>query len=188
MQKCSNWVTNCSLGLNSVWDCEYICMYVCVRTCQITEQRLKAWCAATSLIKRESLHCSGCRHHRQTSLITLSKCRFVQAISPLLFAYANMTDLIISFYISHTLIVIVKTAAWSQGQTHPVLLLSFPFSSGSIYRRLSTLIHATCFMRFCCSTSHVAECHGSIISQQMPLPDIVSVGEGKIIRPLPREG
>lgn len=107
-----------------------LCVYllrVCV--CQITDQRLKAERTMTSLIKRESLHCSGCRHHhRQTSLITLSKCRFVQAISPLLFAYANMTDLIISFYISHTLIVIVKTVAWSQGQTHSVLSLSLPLS------------------------------------------------------------
>lgn len=154
---------------------ESVCVCVCVRS----RCRLKAEHGMTSLIKKESLHCSGCRHHhRQTSLITLSKCRFVQAISPLLFAYANMTDLIISFYISHTLIVIVKTAAWSQGQTHSVLFLSFPLSlflSRSIYQWLSAFIPATCFMRFCHSKqSHVVECHGSIIIQQMPLPDIVS--------------
>lgn len=120
--KCAlNWVTGSRQGLK--------CVFVCVCMCQITEQRLEAERTVTSLIKRESLHCSGCRHHhRQTSLITLSKCRFVQAISPLLFAYANMTDLIISFYISHTLIVIVKTAAWSQGQTYSVRSLSFPLS------------------------------------------------------------
>ena len=87
-----------------------VSVYMCV--CQITEQRLQAKHTVTSLIKRESLHCSGCRHHhRQTSLITLSKCCFVHAINPLLFAYANMTDLIISFYISHTLIVIIKNCS-----------------------------------------------------------------------------
>lgn len=133
--------------------------------CQITEQRLEAERTVTSLIKRESLHCSGCRHHhRQTSLITLSKCRFVQAISPLLFAYANMTDLIISFYISHTLIVIVKTAAWSQGRTHSVLLLSFPLSLPQSITTVDSHSVA-CFMRFCHSKqSHAVECHGGIIS------------------------
>lgn len=140
-----------------------MCVCVCLR---VTEQRLEAKHTVTSLIKRESLHCSGCRHHhRQTSLITLSKCHFVQAISPLLFAYANMTDLIISFYISHTLIVIVKTDAWSQGQTHSVLSLSF---SPPLSLNLSPTVDfhsATCFMRFCRSEqSHVVECHGSIIS------------------------
>lgn len=148
--------------------CVCVCIYVYMCVCQITEQRLEAERTVTSLIKRESLHCSGCRHHhRQTSLITLSKCRFVQAISPLLFAYANMTDLIISFYISHTLIVIVKTAAWSQGRTHSVLSLSFPLSL-SLSLNLSPTVDshsATCFMRFCRSKqSHAVECHGSIIS------------------------
>lgn len=152
-----------------------VCVCVCKCGCQILELKLKAKHTMTSLIKGESLHCSGCRHHhRQTSLITLSKCCFVQAISPLLFAYANMTDLIISFYISRTLIVIVKTAAWSQGQTRLVRLLFFTSLSCSIYQRLSTLIHATCFMRFGrFKQSHVVECHGSIISQQMPLRDII---------------
>ena len=151
-----------------VWVCVCVCVCVCacVRACQITEQRLEAERTVTSLIKRESLHCSGCRHHhRQTSLITLSKCRFVQAISPLLFAYANMTDLIISFYISHTLIVIVKTAAWSQGRTHSVLSLSFPLSPSLNLSQLSTLIPVHVLWGFVAlKQSHAVECHGSIIS------------------------
>lgn len=136
-----------------------LCVYV-------SEHRFEEERTVTSLIKRESLHCSACRHHhRQTSLITLSKCRFVQAISPLLFAYANMTDLIISFYISHTPIVIVKTAAWSQGRTHSVLSWTNPPLAHSLNPSPTVASHsATCVMRFCRSKqSHVVECHGSII-------------------------
>lgn len=146
---------------------------------------LKAKSAVTCLIKRKSLHCCGCWHHRQTSLIILSKCRFVQAISPLLFAYANLTDLIISFYISHTLIVIVKTDAWNQGQT---VLTMPPCPTLSITNcRLSFPLHV--LWGFVALHSHVAECHGTIISQQMCLPDTAWLGRGKeIIGPLPTEG
>lgn len=126
--------------------CVWGCVVVCVCVCEITEQRLKAEHIVTSLIKGESLHCSCCRHHhRQTSLITLSKCRFVQAISPLLFAYANMTDLIISFYISHTLIVIVKNCRMEPRANALGPLAVFPPAlssclSPSIHHQLSTLI------------------------------------------------
>lgn len=82
-----NWVKGsrqglkCVLALYMVWMCAGAS--ACVSMCRITEQRLAAERTVTSLIKRESLHCSRCRHHhRQTSLITLSKCCFLQAIRP----------------------------------------------------------------------------------------------------------
>lgn len=123
---CYSWDKGLSQDIHNKWksvqchnkdSCANLCVhaYVFSRCVSLTkEHRLDRGHTVTRLIKRESLHRSGYQHHHcQTFLIMFFKCCFIQAISPLLFAYANMTELIISFYISHAVIVIIKTSALS---------------------------------------------------------------------------